>query len=33
MSQIVELTRSDLRDPDVCGSVPVRQERYEMTVT
>src|ERR1700728_5239478 len=33
MGQIVELTRSGLRDPDVCVSVPIRQKRYEMTVT
>ena len=32
MGQIVELTRSDLCDPDVHVSVPVRQKRYEMTV-
>jgi hypothetical protein len=33
MGQIVELTRSDLRDPDVCVSVPVRQKRHEVAVT
>jgi hypothetical protein len=29
MGQIVELTRSDLRDPDVC----VRQKRHKVAVT
>src|ERR1035438_6542209 len=33
MGQIVELTRSDLCNPYVCGSVSVRQKGHEMAVT
>ncbi len=30
--QVVELSRADLRNPDIHRSVPVRQKRHELTV-
>ena len=32
MGQVVKLSRTYLRDPDVHGPVPIRQERYELAV-